>query len=121
MVRQALKRLPQHDIDLLYIENVGNLICPVGFRLGEHRNAMLISVPEGSDKPYKYPAIFTTVDAIVINKMDLLPYCDFDLPAFRELVLGLNPQVEILPLSCRTGEGLSAWKAWLLDTMRTPQ
>ena len=82
---------------------------------------MLISVPEGSDKPYKYPAIFTTVDAIVINKMDLLPYCDFDLPAFRELVLGLNPQVEILPLSCRTGEGLSAWKAWLLDTMRTPQ
>ena len=121
MVSQALKKLPLNDIDLLFIENVGNLICPVEFRLGEHRNVMLISVPEGSDKPYKYPSIFTVVDAIVINKIDLLPYCDFDLPAFRELVLGLNPQVQILPLSCQTGKGVSAWTSWLLETMRTSQ
>ena len=121
MVSQALKKLPLNDIDLLFIENVGNLICPVEFRLGEHRNVMLISVPEGSDKPYKYPSIFTVVDAIVINKVDLLPYCDFDLPAFQELVLGLNPQVQILPLSCQTGKGVSAWTSWLLETMRTSQ
>ena len=119
MVSQALKKLPLNDIDLLFIENVGNLICPVEFRLGEHCNVMLISVPEGSDKPYKYPSIFTVVDAIVINKIDLLPYCDFDLPAFRELVLGLNPQVQILPLSCRTEKGVSAWTSWLLETMHT--
>lgn len=121
MVSQALKKLPLDDIDLLFIENVGNLICPVEFRLGEHRNVMLISVPEGSDKPYKYPGIFTMVDAIVINKVDLLPYCDFDLPAFQELVLGLNPQVQILPLSCRTSEGLPGWKTWLLETLRESQ
>ena len=121
MVSQALKKLPLNDIDLLFIENVGNLICPVEFRLGEHHNVMLISVPEGSDKPYKYPSIFTVVDAIVINKIDLLPYCDFDLPAFRELVLGLNPQVQILPLSCQTGKGVSAWTRWLLETMHTSQ
>ena len=119
MVHQALERLPLRDLDLLLIENVGNLICPVGFRLGEHSNVMLISVPEGSDKPYKYPRIFTMVDAIIVNKMDLLPHCDFDLPAFQKLVLGLNPDVQILPLSCRTGEGLSAWTTWLLETMHT--
>jgi len=121
MVSQALKKLPLNDIDLLFIENVGNLICPVEFRLGEHHNVMLISVPEGSDKPYKYPSIFTVVDAIVINKIDLLPYCDFDLPAFRELVLALNPQVQILPLSCQTEKGVSAWTRWLLETMHTSQ
>ena len=121
MVRQAIENLPLQDLDLLLIENVGNLICPVGFRLGEHSNIMLISVPEGSDKPYKYPRIFTMVDAIVVNKMDLLPHCDFDLPAFQELVLGLNPDVRIFPLSCRTGEGLPAWTKWLLETMHTPR
>ena len=119
MVRQALTRLPMKDIDLLFVENVGNLICPVEFRLGEHRNIALLSVPEGSDKPYKYPGIFTMVDAIVVNKIDLLPYCDFDLPAFRELVLGLNPQTPLFPLSCRTAEGLPAWTDWLLENART--
>ena len=119
MVRQALTRLPMKDIDLLFVENVGNLICPVGFRLGEHRNIALLSVPEGSDKPYKYPGIFTMVDAIVVNKIDLLPYCDFDLPAFRELVLGLNPQTPLFPLSCRTAEGFPAWTEWLLENART--
>jgi hydrogenase nickel incorporation protein HypB len=119
MVRQALQSLPLDNIDLLFIENVGNLVCPVGFRLGEHVNAMIISVPEGSDKPYKYPSIFATVDAIVVNKLDLLPYCDFDLPAFRELVTGLNPEVRIFPLSCRTGEGLPAWTEWLREALCT--
>jgi len=121
MVKQALLRLPLSDIELLFIENVGNLICPVEFRLGEHRNISLLSVPEGSDKPYKYPGIFAMVDAIVVNKVDLLPYCDFDLPAFSELVTGINPHTQLFPLSCRTGEGLSSWTDWLLENLRIPR
>jgi hydrogenase nickel incorporation protein HypB len=113
MVRQALDALPLEQIDLLFIENVGNLICPVGFDLGQSRHVGLLSVPEGHDKPYKYPAIFEAVDAVLVTKIDLLPYLDFDLPAFQQLVRGLNPRASILPLSARTGEGMPAWIAWL--------
>lgn len=115
MTRGALDRLPLEEIDLLLIENVGNLICPVEFRLGEQRQVVITSVPEGDDKPYKYPAIFQTVDAVVINKLDLLPYVDFDVIAFRELVQALNPRAALFQASCKTGEGIKEWGAWLLD------
>jgi hydrogenase nickel incorporation protein HypB len=116
MMRPALERLPLDEIDLLLIENVGNLVCPAGLALGEHANVVIASVPEGDDKPYKYPGIFTVVDAVVINKIDLLPYLDFDIAAFHELVAGLNPRAKVLPLSCKTGEGFEAWVDWLVET-----
>lgn len=113
MVRQALRSLPLEEIDVLIVENVGNLICPVEFRLGETLRVMIASVPEGHDKPYKYPGIFTAVEAVVINKMDLAPYVDFDLSALREAIGGMNPRAEIFEVSCRTGEGIARWADWL--------
>jgi hydrogenase nickel incorporation protein HypB len=114
MVHGALDRLALGDLDLLFIENVGNLICPTDFALGEALKVMISSVPEGDDKPYKYPAMFAAVDAIVINKIDLLPYLDFDLEGFRKLVVGLNGNVRVFEASCKTGEGVPAWADWLL-------
>jgi hydrogenase nickel incorporation protein HypB len=113
MVRPALEQLPLDEIDLLLIENVGNLVCPAGLALGEHVNVVIASVPEGDDKPYKYPGIFVVVDAVVINKIDLLPYLEFDVPAFRDLVAGLNPKARIFEVSCKSGEGIEAWAEWL--------
>ena len=113
MVRGSLDQLPLDDMDLLIIENVGNLICPTDFALGEALKVMIPSVPEGDDKPYKYPAMFAAVDAIVVNKIDLLPYLEFDLSAFRKLVTGLNPEVQIFEVSCKTGEGIGDWAGWL--------
>jgi len=115
MVQPALKALPLDEIDLLLIENVGNLVCPAGLALGEHANVVIASVPEGDDKPYKYPGMFLAVDAVVINKVDLLPYLDFDLPAFRDLLVGLNPDVRIFEVSCTTGQGLDEWANWLVE------
>jgi hydrogenase nickel incorporation protein HypB len=115
MVQPALKALPLDEIDLLLIENVGNLVCPAGLALGEHTNVVISSVPEGDDKPYKYPGMFLAVDAVVINKIDLLPYLDFDLPAFRDLIVGLNPDVRIFEVSCTTGQGFDEWANWLLE------
>ncbi|MBN1262496.1 MAG: hydrogenase nickel incorporation protein HypB [Anaerolineae bacterium] len=113
MVHRALHALPLDTLDVILIENVGNLICPVSFDLGQDCKVGLLSVPEGHDKPYKYPAIFAAVDVIVVTKADLLPYLDFDLEKFRELVQGLNPHAPVLALSAKTGEGLEAWLAWL--------
>lgn len=113
MIRGSLDRLPLDDLDLLLIENVGNLICPTDFALGEALKVMIPSVPEGDDKPYKYPAMFAAVDAIVVNKVDLLPYVEFDLEGFRKLVVGLNSNVEVFEVSCKTGEGIEAWTEWL--------
>jgi hydrogenase nickel incorporation protein HypB len=113
MIRGSLDQLPLDEIDVLFIENVGNLICPTDFALGEELKAMISSTPEGDDKPYKYPAMFAAVDAIVVNKVDLLPYLEFDLDAFRKLVTGLNPDVEVFEVSCKTGEGIEAWAKWL--------
>ena len=113
MVRYALDRLPLDEIDLLLIENVGNLVCPAGFALGEHVRVLIASVPEGDDKPYKYPGMFSSVDAVVINKTDLLPYLEFDVPAFRRLIAGLNPEARIFEVSCTTGEGVGVWAEWL--------
>ena len=114
MVQRALGQLPLDDLDLLLIENVGNLICPTDFALGEALKVMVASIPEGDDKPYKYPAMFAAVDAIVINKTDLVPYVDFDLGGFRKLVGGLNADVQVFEVSCKTGEGIPAWADWLL-------
>jgi len=113
MVRGSLDQLPLDHIELLLIENVGNLICPTDFALGEAVKVMIPSIPEGDDKPYKYPAMFAAVDAIIVNKVDLLPYLDFDLVAFRKLVTGLNPDVQVFEVSCKTGEGIDGWADWL--------
>lgn len=113
MMRNALGQLPMDRLDLILVENVGNLICPVDFKLGEDLNVVIASVPEGDDKPYKYPGIFLAVDAVVINKVDLLPYVHFDMAAFRKLVLGMNPDVRLFEVSCETGQGIHEWVAWL--------
>jgi hydrogenase nickel incorporation protein HypB len=93
---------------------VGNLVCPVGFALGEHTRLGISSVPEGDDKPHKYPTIFANIDALVVNKIDLLPYIPFDMTEFERLVRTLNPNVSVLPLSCVTGEGIPSWIEWLI-------
>jgi hydrogenase nickel incorporation protein HypB len=113
-VQTALKQLPLDEIDLLFIENVGNLVCPTGFALGEHVKMMIANVPEGHDKPLKYPGMFTVVDALVLNKIDLLPYLDFDREAFRTAVRALNVDAPLFEVSCKTGEGIAAWVEWLL-------
>jgi len=118
MVEKALDALPLEGIDLLFIENVGNLICPNAFALGEDQRVMISSLPEGDDKPYKYPAMFADTDVVLLNKTDLQPYLDFDPAAFRKVVTGLNPDVIIFPLSCKTGEGLPDWFAWLESAVR---
>jgi hydrogenase nickel incorporation protein HypB len=118
MLTTALDGLPLGDIKLLFIENVGNLICPAEFNLGEHRKVLIASVPEGDDKPFKYPLMFHTVDAVLINKIDLLPYLKFDIDAFSRTVKGMNQKVEIFPISCTTGQGIGEWVSWLLRQMK---
>lgn len=113
MIRSALPSLPLDALDLVFVENVGNLICPVSFDLGQSCKVGLLSVPEGHDKPYKYPGIFEAVDVVVVTKSDLMPYLDFDLDTFKELVHGLNPDAEVLCLSAKTGEGMDDWVRWL--------
>lgn len=113
MLKTALAQLPLHEIDLLIVENVGNLVCPAGFQLGVHANVVIASVPEGADKPYKYPNIYRGIDALILNKLDLLPYVDFDLAYFRRGIELLNPGVQFFPVSCRTGEGFANWAEWL--------
>jgi hydrogenase nickel incorporation protein HypB len=115
MLQGALHQLDLQNIDLLIIENVGNLVCPASFRLGAHKNILVASIPEGDDKPYKYPGMYRGVDALVINKIDLLPYVTFNMDYFKRGVEVLNPGVTTFPVSCRTGEGIQAWSRWLLD------
>ena len=117
MASSALDNVPLKDIELLLIENVGNLICPAEFALGEHKNVLISSIPEGDDKPFKYPLIFHKADAVLINKIDLLPYLKFDTEAFSQVIKGMNEEVEIFPLSCTTGEGLVQWVSWLMAQM----
>ncbi|MEW6334310.1 MAG: hydrogenase nickel incorporation protein HypB [Thermodesulfobacteriota bacterium] len=113
MVARGLEALPADRLDLVIIENVGNLVCPAEFDTGAHRNAMILSVPEGDDKPLKYPLMFSLCDLLVINKIDYLSMSDFDTAALRERVLALNPRIEILEASCRTGAGIDGWIHWL--------
>ena len=113
MIDSALRDLPLEDIDLVLIENVGNLICPSEFALGEHKRVVISSLPEGDDKPIKYPMIFADADVVIINKLDLLPYVDFDIPSFRRSVENLNSKVKFFEVSCKTGEGIENWCSWL--------
>lgn len=113
LVAEAMQHLPLAELDLLLIENVGNLVCPINFGLGEHRRVLVASVPEGDDKPLKYPGSFVDMDAVVLNKIDLLPYVDFDRRAFELSVRAVNASAPIFALSCRSSEGLDAWLAWL--------
>ncbi len=115
MVARALPALPLGELDLLCIENVGNLVCPAGFDLGEDGRVAVLSVAEGSDKPVKYPALFRTAQAVVINKLDLLPHSDFDLPEVLSVLRETNPAAAVFPVSARTGEGMEAWCRWLTD------
>ncbi len=113
MLKDGLQQMPLDEIDLLIVENVGNLICPAAFALGTHINILIASIPEGDDKPYKYPAIYRGVDVLIINKIDLLPYVRFNMDYFRQGVEMLNPGLVTFPVSCVTGEGISAWIGWL--------
>ena len=117
MVSRGLDALANHTLDLIIIENIGNLVCPAEFDTGAHKNVMLLSIPEGDDKPLKYPLMFSVCDLLLINKIDYLPLSDFDLSALRERVLNLNPRIIILEVSCKTGAGLEAWLDWLKREM----
>lgn len=113
MFSNALHQLPLEDLDLMIVENVGNLICPAAFSLGTHFSVVIASVPEGDDKPYKYPGIYRGIDALILNKVDLLPYVRFDMDYFRQGIEILNPGVAFFPVSCETGEGIKEWICWL--------
>ncbi len=115
MTEQGLNELGYDDLDLVVLENVGNLICPAEFDTGAAKNVMILSVPEGHDKPLKYPLMFSKVDALLINKIDVAPYFDFDMEKLREYVGKLNKNVKIFPISAKTGEGVKEWCQWLLD------
>jgi hydrogenase nickel incorporation protein HypB len=115
MLHDALTQLDLPHTDLLIVENVGNLVCPASFILGTHKSVLIASIPEGDDKPYKYPGMYRGVDALVINKIDLLPYVPFDMEFFKKGVEALNPGVVTFTLSCRTGEGLGNWVDWLVN------
>ena len=118
MLGGALPQLPLDEIQVLIVENVGNLICPASFALGTHLNVLIASVAEGDDKPYKYPNIYRGIDALIINKIDLIPYVEFNMDYFRRGVEMLNPGVTTFPISCRTGEGVEQWVSWLLAKVR---
>jgi hydrogenase nickel incorporation protein HypB len=113
MVRSGMSRLPLSDLDLLVIENVGNLVCPGVFRVGVHGKAMVYAVTEGEEKPLKYPVMFRAAEVVVVNKIDLLPHLDFDLDAFLSNLRSVNPAARVIHASARTGEGVDEWCAWL--------
>ena len=113
MTKQGLEGLGTENIDLAILENVGNLVCPAEFDTGAVKNAMILSVPEGHDKPLKYPLMFSICDVLLVNKIDVMPYFDFDLDKCREYVKKLNPNITIIPISARTGEGIDEWANWL--------
>ena len=113
MTRQGLEALGTEDVDIAILENVGNLFCPAEFDTGASKSAMILSVPEGDDKPLKYPLMFTVCDCLIVNKIDVLPYFDFDFDAMCERAKKLNPNIEIIPISAKTGEGVEKWADWL--------
>lgn len=121
MLKAGLAQLPLDQLDLVIIENVGNLICPAAFQLGSHLNLLIASIPEGDDKPYKYPNIYRGLDVLIINKTDLLPYIDFNMDYFRQGVEMLNPGLTTFAVSCKTGEGFEPWIAWLREKIAHPK
>ncbi len=121
MVARALDEINLEDVDILFIENVGNLVCPAEFDLGEDCKVAVLSVAEGGDKPAKYPLVFQEAQAVLINKADLLPYSDFDVDAVRQEILAINPEIDVFVVSAKTGEGLEAWYAWLKKAVQRKQ
>ena len=117
MTRQGLEGLGTADVDFAILENIGNLVCPAEFDTGAVKNAMILSVPEGDDKPLKYPLMFSICDVLLINKIDVLPYFDFDLEACKKYVLRLNPNMKIIPICARTGEGIDEFAQWLRENI----
>ena len=118
MTRQGLDNVALADVDLVILENVGNLVCPAEFDTGAVKNAMILSVPEGDDKPLKYPLMFTVCDLVLVNKVDVLPYFDFDLDTCREYVRMRNPNARVIPICAKTGEGVDEFADWLLDEVK---
>jgi hydrogenase nickel incorporation protein HypB len=118
MVAKGVDALDAGNLDLVIIENVGNLVCPAEFDTGAHKNAMILSVPEGDDKPLKYPLMFSVCDLLVVNKTDYLSLSDFDMTVLRQRVLALNPRIRILDVSCKTGEGIEGWIDWLKEEVK---
>ena len=118
MLADALNSLPLSELDLVLVENVGNLVCPANFQIGTHLNILIASIPEGDDKPYKYPGMYRGVQVLIINKIDLLPYVPFDMDYFKRGVEVLNPGVVTFPVSCRTGEGMGDWTDWLVKQVK---
>jgi len=118
MVKDGLDAMDTENLDLVILENVGNLVCPAEFETGALKNAMILSVPEGDDKPLKYPLMFSVCHALVINKMDYLGLSEFDVKKCRQRVLNLNPNIEIFEVSCRTGEGIEQWVNWLYEEVK---
>ena len=118
MTRQGLDNVDLRDVDLVILENVGNLVCPAEFDTGSCRNAMILSVPEGDDKPLKYPLMFSVCDVVVINKTDVLPYFDFDMEKCREYIHMRNPMAKVIPISAKSGEGVDAFAEWLLGEVK---
>ena len=121
MLGSGLAQLALEEAQLLIVENVGNLVCPAAFDIGTHFNIVIASVPEGDDKPYKYPQIYRGIDALILNKTDLLPYIDFDIDYFQRGIQMLNPDATIFPLSCKTDEGMGAWLDWLAERVASGQ
>jgi hydrogenase nickel incorporation protein HypB len=119
MIRDALAQVELADIDLLVIENIGNLVCPAGWELGEDLRIVVVSTTEGDDKPAKYPQMFAIAQVMIVNKLDLLPYVDYDLLKVKRQALAINPSLRIFEVSCRTGEGLDAWCDWLITFTRS--
>ena len=113
MIEKSLADLELDHLDFVFIENVGNLVCTAEIDLGAHKNVVILSIPEGDDKPYKYPTIFLEADIVLVNKRDVLPYFDFDLETFPEIINGLNPSATVLSVSAKTGEGLDDWFSWI--------
>lgn len=121
MTRQGIKGLDAKDTDLIILENVGNLVCPAEFDTGAAKNAMILSIPEGDDKPLKYPLMFQICDALIINKIDTISMFDFDMDACIKRARKLNPDIKVFPLSAKTGEGMEAWTSWLYETVTANQ
>jgi hydrogenase nickel incorporation protein HypB len=119
MLADALPVLPLSELDLVIVENVGNLVCPANFQIGTHMNVLIASIPEGDDKPYKYPGMYRGVQALIINKIDLLPYVAFNMDYFRQGVEILNPGLVTFPVSAKTGEGMEAWADWLVTRVKS--
>ena len=113
MTRQGLREFGTEGLDLVVLENVGNLVCPAEFDTGSSKNAMILSVPEGDDKPLKYPLMFSVSDVVLINKIDVLPYFDFDMNKVKEYIAMRNPNAKVIPICARTGEGIEEWVDWL--------